>query len=173
MFSIYDFVVHMTFCDQIFQLKLLYFDTYHYCEITMILDMHPHVFLTDGYSCCKGWLKLKISSFFKTQNSFCFASKSYQYSSKLPWFHLTPMILPEGSSVSPLLAAYSRCRTGRGPPGASRQCSNPDWSARHAASSIVPLQALTEALQSESVLLPVGKPMRVCLCVSLYVSKHP
>lgn len=40
----------------------------------------------------------------------------------------------------------------------------------------MPLQALTEALQSESVLLPVGKPVRVCLCVCviiLYVSKHP
>jgi len=126
----------------------------------------------DGFFCCKGWLKLKISSFFKTPKLFLLCFQILSIFIQAPMVPSHTQDSPWGLLCEPPAGRRHSLQDGE---GASRQCSNPDWSARHAASSIVPLQALTEALQSESVLLPVGKPVRVCLCVcvSLYVSKHP
>ncbi len=154
--SIYDFVIHMTFCVWIFQLKLLYFHTYHYYGIMMILD----VFFMDGFFCCKGWLKLNISSFFKTPKLFLLCFQILSIFIQAPMVPSHTQDSPWGLLCEPPAGRRLSLQDGE---GASRRCSNPDWSARHAASSIVPLQALMEALQSESVLLPVGKPVRVCL----------
>ncbi len=141
----------------------------------MILDLpvfgmppfgHAPVFLMDGFFCCKGWLKLKISSFFKTPKLFLLCFQILSIFIQAPMVPSHTQDSPWGLLCEPPAGRRLSLQDGE---GASRQCSNPDWSARHAASSIVPLQALTEALQSESVLLPVGKPVRVCLCVCHYM----
>ncbi len=130
----------------------------------------PVFFLWMDFFVAKGGLSSRFHPFLKPPNSFCFASKSYQYSSKLPWFHLTPRILPGGSSVSPLLAADSRCRTGRVPPASvliQMICTARGFIDR----------ASPGSNGGPAVWVCVASCWQACacvpVCVSLYVSKHP